>query len=331
VIKNKRVIVTGAAGQDGLILGHILNQHENEVLGIVVSESQKNFVKSYNPKLQLLVSDSSDVSKIERVIIDFLPDFIFHLGAKSSVSESWGKSRETLEANIFVTLNWLNALKNLKLFDTRFFHASSSEMFGLPESFPQSEKTLLHPRSPYGVSKVAAHHLVINYRESYGQFASTGILFNHESPLRTPNFVTRKITQGVAAISLGKMDRISLGNLDVSRDWGWAPDYVLGMIKILSHKQPDDFVLSSGVSHSLKEFLKQAFVNVGIVDWEKFVKIDKDLFRPADVVALVGDSTKAKNELKWQTQVDFEKLIENMVAFDIKFLTDGSTPIWKSK
>jgi len=326
-----RAVITGAAGQDGLILGQLLSENENKVIGIVISESQKNLVHAYNPNSQVRVMDSLSTSEIERLLIDFSPDYIFHLGAKSSVSDSWEKSKETLEANIFVTLNWLNALKNLKLFDTRFYHASSSEMFGLPDSYPQNERTLLHPRSPYGVSKVAAHHLVINYRESYGQFASTGILFNHESPLRASNFVTRKITQGVAAISLGKIKSISLGNLEVSRDWGWAPDYCAGMIKILSHIQPDDFVLSSGVSHSLKDFLEKAFAVVGIDDWEKYVKIDKDLFRPADVVALIGDSTKARENLNWQTPTDFETLIKNMVEYDLKSQADPTTPTWKLK
>jgi GDPmannose 4,6-dehydratase len=326
-----RAIITGAAGQDGLILGQLLSENENNVTGIVISESQRSLVHAYNSNSQVKVMDSLSISEIERLLIDFSPDYIFHLGAKSSVSDSWEKSKETLEANIFVTLNWLNALKNLKLFDTRFYHASSSEMFGLPDSYPQNEKTLLHPRSPYGVSKVAAHHLVINYRESYGQFASTGILFNHESPLRASNFVTRKITQGVAAISLGKIKSISLGNLEVSRDWGWAPDYCSGMIKILSHAQPDDFVLSSGVSHSLKDFLEKAFAVVGIDHWEKYVKIDKDLFRPADVVALIGDSTKARENLNWQTPTDFETLIKNMVEYDLKSQADPTTPIWKLK
>ena len=326
-----RAIITGAAGQDGLILGQLLSENENEVTGIVTSESQRNLVLAYNPNLEVNVMDSLDISDIERLLIDFSPDYIFHLGAKSSVSDSWQKSKETLEANIFVTLNWLNALKNLKLFDTRFYHASSSEMFGLPDSYPQNEKTLLHPRSPYGVSKVAAHHLVVNYRESYGQYASTGILFNHESPLRPSNFVTRKITQGVAAISLGKIKTITLGNLEVSRDWGWAPDYCSGMIKILSHTQPDDFVLSSGVSHSLKDFLETAFAVVGIENWQEFVKIDKELFRPADVVALVGDSTKAREILNWQTPTNFETLIKNMVDYDLKSQSDSTTPIWKLK
>jgi GDPmannose 4,6-dehydratase len=324
-----RAIITGAAGQDGLILGQLLS--ENEVTGIVTSETQRKLVNAYNPNLAVKIMDSLDVAEIERLLIDFSPDHIFHLGAKSSVSDSWQKSKETLEANIFVTLNWLNALKNLKLFETRFYHASSSEMFGLPDSYPQNEKTLLHPRSPYGVSKVAAHHLVINYRESYGQFASTGILFNHESPLRSSNFVTRKITQGVAAISLGKIKSITLGNLEVSRDWGWAPDYCSGMIKIVSHEQPDDFVLSSGVSHSLKDFLGKAFAVVGIDNWEKYVKIDQNLFRPADVVALIGDSTKARESLNWQTPTNFETLIENMVEYDLKSQADPTTPIWKLK
>jgi GDPmannose 4,6-dehydratase len=204
-------------------------------------------------------------------------------------------------------------------------------MFGLPHSSPQNEETLLHPRSPYGVSKVAAHHLVINYRESYGQFASTGILFNHESPLRNPKFVTRKITQGVASINLKKTNSISLGNLDIARDWGWAPDYVAGMISIADHSQPDDFVLSSGVSHSLRDFLILAFSFVGITNWEKYVNIDSDLYRPADVVTLIGDSEKARKILHWRNSIDFQTLVKNMVDYDLKVQSNKTTPMWRFK
>jgi GDPmannose 4,6-dehydratase len=270
-----------------------------------------------------------DSSEIEKILVDFAPDFVFHLGAKSSVADSWRLSKETLETNIFVTLNWLNALKKLKLFETRFYNASSSEMFGLPEESPQNEKTLLHPRSPYGVSKVAAHHLVINFRESYGQFASTGILFNHESPLRTPNFVTKKISQGVAAIGLDKSKSITLGNLNISRDWGWAPDYVEGMMKIANYSEPDDFVLATGVSHTLEELLSVAFEVIGVRDWSSFVKIDQTFYRPADVVDLVGDSSKAHKILSWQTPTNFKTIVENMVEYDLQVQSDVTTPMWQ--
>jgi GDPmannose 4,6-dehydratase len=213
---------------------------------------------------------------------------------------------------------------------TRFYHASSSEMFGLPKTHPQNEETLLHPRSPYGVSKVAAHHLVVNYRESFGQFASTGILFNHESPLRDLKFVTRKISRGVAEIARGKTNSLTLGNIDISRDWGWAPDYVDGMISILEHNSPDDFILATGDSHTLKEFVATAFQSVGIEDWAKYLTVDSALVRPADVISVVGDPSKAKEKLKWNPIVSFESMVKRMVDFDLELIDNGeNNRIWK--
>jgi GDPmannose 4,6-dehydratase len=196
-------------------------------------------------------------------------------------------------------------------------------MFGLPKSHPQTEETLLHPRSPYGVSKVAAHHLVVNYRESFGQFASTGILFNHESPLRDMKFVTRKISQGVAEIARGKRDSLTLGNIEISRDWGWAPDYVDGMISILEHDSPDDFILATGQSHTLKEFVATAFQSVGIEDWVKYLTIDSALVRPADVVSVVGNSSKARQMLNWSPAVSFESMVKRMVDFDLGLIDNA--------
>jgi GDPmannose 4,6-dehydratase len=205
-------------------------------------------------------------------------------------------------------------------------------MFGLPKFHPQNEETLLHPRSPYGVSKVAAHHLVVNYRESFGQFASTGILFNHESPLRDLKFVTRKITNGVAKIAHGKSSSLTLGNLDISRDWGWAPDYVDGMISILNHDSPDDFILATGKSHTLKEFVAKAFVAVGISEWEKFLNIDSSLSRPADVISVVGDFTKANEILGWVPTTTFNVMIKAMIEFDLESInTETSERVWKPK
>jgi GDPmannose 4,6-dehydratase len=189
---------------------------------------------------------------------------------------------------------------------------------------------LLHPRSPYGVSKVAAHYLVINYRESFGQFASTGILFNHESPLRDIKFVTRKISRGVAEITRGKAESLTLGNVDIARDWGWAPDYVDGMISILENDTPDDFILATGKSHTLSEFVSTAFQSVGIENWEKFLTINPALVRPADVVSVVGDSSKAKEMLKWSPTVSFESMVKKMVDFDLKLIDSGDvTGNWK--
>jgi GDPmannose 4,6-dehydratase len=328
--ESKRIVITGAAGQDGLILGLKLAKAGHQVVGIVKNTEQKSFLESYNLNIQVETLDSSTLKPVREFLARIQPDQIFHLSAKSSVANSWSDSENTLQTNIFHTLNWLNALNDLKMHSTRFYHASSSEMFGLPKSYPQTEETLLHPRSPYGVSKVAAHHLVVNYRESFGQFASTGILFNHESPLRDLKFVTRKITNGVAKIAREKADSLTLGNLDISRDWGWAPDYVDGMISILNHNSPDDFILATGKSHTLKEFVSVAFACVGIQDWENYLQIDYSLSRPADVISVVGDSTKANQIFGWAPTTTFEAIVKSMVDFDLKIVESGVTDqIWK--
>ena len=321
----KRIVITGAAGQDGLILGLKLVAAGHQVIGIVKGGDQKAFLESYNPKVKVEILDSSTLASVRDFLEKNQPDQIYHLSAKSSVANSWNDSENTLQTNIFHTLNWLNALNELNMHSTRFYHASSSEMFGLPKSYPQTEETLLHPRSPYGVSKVAAHHLVVNYRESFGQFASTGILFNHESPLRDIKFVTRKISRRVAEIARGKGDSLTLGNIDISRDWGWAPDYVDGMISILDHNSPDDFILATGKSHTLSEFVSTAFQSAGVKNWEKFLTIDPALVRPADVISVVGDPSKAKEMLKWSPRVSFDSMVKRMVDFDLKLIDNGDT------
>jgi GDPmannose 4,6-dehydratase len=326
----KQIVITGAAGQDGLILGLKLVEAGHHVVGIVRNAEQKFFLESYNPSIHVETLDSSTLKSVIEFLERTQPDQIFHLSAKSSVANSWGDSENTLQTNIFHTLNWLNALNELKMHSTRFYHASSSEMFGLPRQYPQTEETLLHPRSPYGVSKVAAHHLVVNYRESFGQFASTGILFNHESPLRDIKFVTRKISQGVAEIARGKANSLTLGNIAISRDWGWAPDYVDGMISILEHNSPDDFILATGKSHTLKEFVAAAFHSVGVENWEGYLIIDSALARPADVISVVGDSSKAEEILGWSPHTSFETMIKNMVNFDLEVIDSGiANRIWK--
>lgn len=325
----KRIVITGAAGQDGLILGLKLVAAGHQVVGIVKSSEQKTFLETYNSKIKVETLDSSTLVSVRNFLESCQPDQIYHLSAKSSVANSWSESEETLQTNVFHTLNWLNALNELKMHSTRFYHASSSEMFGLPKSYPQNEETLLHPRSPYGVSKVAAHHLVVNYRESYGQFASTGILFNHESPLRDIKFVTRKISRGVAEIARGKSDFLTLGNIDICRDWGWAPDYVDGMISILNHESPDDFILATGKSHTLREFVATAFHSAGIEDWEHYLHLDPKLARPADVISVVGDASKARQVLGWTPVCSFESMIKKMVVFDLKSVdAETLTEIW---
>jgi GDPmannose 4,6-dehydratase len=320
----KKVVITGAAGQDGLILGIKLVNRGFQVHGVVRNQDQVEMVTRINPGMLVSILDSSNPAAVTNFLEKQAPDFIYHLSARSSVANSWEESEQTMEVNVFHTLNWLNGINKLEMKEARLYHASSSEMFGLPKEYPQNENTLLHPRSPYGVSKVAAHHLVVNYRESYGLFASTGILFNHESPLRNPTFVTRKITKGVASIAKGLSDSITLGNTEVSRDWGWAPDYVEGMISILEHDQPDDFVLATGVSHSLKDFISMAFSAIGVIDWETMVKSDHSLFRPAEVVSVVGDSSKARRILGWKPTETFEGMIKKMVKFDLDLIENKS-------
>ena len=326
----KRIVITGAAGQDGLILGLKLAAAGHQVLGIVRNVDQQTLLKTYNPRVEVEILDSSTLMSVRDFLEKKRPDQIYHLSAKSSVANSWSDSENTLQTNIFHTLNWLNALNELKMHTTRFFHASSSEMFGLPRSYPQTEETLLHPRSPYGVSKVAAHHLVVNYRESFGQFTSSGILFNHESPLRDTKFVTRKITCGVASIALGKSEHLTLGNIDISRDWGWAPDFVDGMISIMEAQEPSDFILSTGVSHTLSEFIEIAFRTVGISNWKQYLRTDRTLSRPADVYSVVGDNSKARQLLGWYPTTTFEQIIANMVKFDLnKLKSSDELMYWK--
>lgn len=329
---SKRIVITGAAGQDGLILGLKLVQRGHEVFGLVRNDVQRKLVQKYNPLVNVSIVEFSNLEAVKNFCLDIQPEQIFHLSAKSSVANSWKDSEETLQTNIFHTLNWLNALNDLGMHNTRFFHASSSEMFGLPNISPQSEETFLHPRSPYGVSKVASHHLVINYRESYGQFGSTGILFNHESPLRKPYFVTRKISQGVAKIAKGAADNISLGNIDISRDWGWAPDFVEGMISIINHESPDDFVLATGTSNSLKKFIELAFTYIGIEDWEKYISFDESLSRPAEVVSVLGDFSKANNALNWKPKFNLDQIVHEMIKFDLHILETGLVDLlWREK
>ncbi len=326
----KKAVITGAAGQDGLILGIKLVNRGLQVHGVVKNQDQFETVTRMNPRMSVSILDSSNPTTVTNFLEIQAPDYIYHLSARSSVANSWEESEQTMQVNVFHTLNWLNGIKKLGMKDVRLYHASSSEMFGLPKEHPQNENTLLHPRSPYGVSKVAAHHLIVNYRESYGLFASTGILFNHESPLRNPSFVTRKISKGVAAIAKGLSDSITLGNMAVSRDWGWAPDYVEGMISILEHDEPDDFVLATGISRSLSDFISTAFNAIGVSDWETMVKSDQSLFRPAEVVSVVGDSSKARGILGWQPIETFDGMVRNMVKFDLDLIENKTTPMdWR--
>ncbi len=318
----KRALVTGITGQDGLYLSELLLSKGYEVFGLIRGQNnpKADLVRSVVPDVRLLHGDITDLSSLIRAFGDAQPDEVYNLGAISFVAYSWENAKLTSDVTGLGVLNVLEAMRLYAgddLSKVRFYQASSSEMFGKVQDVPQRESTLLWPRSPYGVAKVYGHYMTINYRESYGMHASSGILFNHESPRRGPEFVTRKITQAVARISLGLQDSISLGNLDAKRDWGFAGDYVEAMWLMLQQEQADDYVVATGETHSIREFLEIAFAHVGIEDWQGKVTQDPRFLRPAEVDLLIGDPTKAREQLGWQPKVGFEDLVRMMVDSDI--------------
>jgi GDPmannose 4,6-dehydratase len=314
-------LVTGAAGQDGILLSELLVAQGYTVWGLVRDGSRRAaLLQQRVPGIKLLLGDMRDRDVLVGAVRTSAPDEVYNLAAFSSVGRSWSHAHEVMEINALAVVTLLEELR-ARQDETgrrvRFYQASSSEMFGTPAVSPQTEQTAFHPRSPYGVAKSAAHLLTMNYRESYDMFACSGILYNHESPLREPHFVTRKITAGVAAIAQGRADRLELGTLDVSRDWGWAPDYVLAMWLMLQHDVPGDYIVASGCSRTLRDFLSTAFACVGIDDWAPYVVSDESLVRPAEVVGLVGDPAKARGTLGWEPTVPFEEIVARMVAHDL--------------
>jgi GDPmannose 4,6-dehydratase len=320
-----RALITGITGQDGLYLSELLLSKGYEVHGIIRGQNnpKRELVEEIVPDVVLHTGDLTDLSSLLRAMAEAEPDEFYNLGAVSFVAYSWENARVTTE----VTGNGvLNALEAVRLYSgadpakVRFYQASSSEMFGKVQEVPQREKTLLWPRSPYGVAKVYGHYMTINYRESYGMHASSGILFNHESPRRGPEFVTRKVSMAVAAIALGLQDTLTMGNLDAKRDWGFAGDYVEGMWRMLQQPEADDYVLSTGETHSIRELLDAAFARVGIDDWSGHVKQDPRFMRPAEVDMLVGDASKARERLGWKPTVAFHELVEMMVDNDLALL-----------
>ena len=318
----KRALITGITGQDGLYLSELLLSEGYEVFGLIRGQNnpKADLVRSVVPDVRLLHGDITDLSSLIRALSTSQPDEVYNLGAVSFVAYSWENARLTSDVTGLGVLNVLEATRlhaGPDLSKIRFYQASSSEMFGKVQDVPQRETTLLWPRSPYGVAKVYGHYMTINYRESYGMHASSGILFNHESPRRGPEFVTRKITQAVARISLGLQDSISLGNLDAKRDWGFAGDYVEAMWLMLQQEQADDYVVATGETHSIREFLEIAFAHVGIEDWQPKVTQDPRFLRPAEVDLLIGDPTKAREQLGWQPKVGFEDLVRMMVDSDL--------------
>ncbi len=318
----KRALITGISGQDGLYLGELLTAEGYEVFGTITgfSNPKRATVERVLPEAHLLDADLTDVFSLHRAIAAAQPDEIYNLGALSSVGNSWEGASRTTDVTAKGTLNLLEATRAYAGDDiskVRFYQASSSEMFGKAQEVPQTEHTVLWPRSPYGVSKVYAHYMTVTYRESYGLHASSGILFNHESPRRGTEFVTRKITQSVARIVLGAQESVSLGNLDARRDWGFAGDYVKAMWMMVQQPVADDFVIATGVTHSIRDFLDIAFATAGIDDWEPYVKVDPAFFRPAEVMDIVGDASKARRVLGWEPEVPFEEIVRMMVENDL--------------
>jgi len=320
----KKVLITGITGQDGAYLAKFLLNKEYRVFGLVrrvASRSLGNleYLNIVND-VEFVDGDLTDEASLINVIKNILPDEVYNLAAQSFVGTSWDQPLTTFDINATGTLKLLNAIKT-SCPTARFYQASTSEMFGNSnDDGIQSEKTYFHPRSPYAVSKLAAYWLTINYRESYNMFCANGILFNHESPIRGKEFVTRKITDGVARIKLGLDKDIKLGNLDSYRDWGFAGDYVEAMWLMLQQDEPDDFIVSTGKTHSIRDLLDVAFNRVGIKDWNQYVKIDPRYKRPAELFSLKGQNNKAKEKLGWQPKVNFEGLINMMIDADLERL-----------
>jgi GDPmannose 4,6-dehydratase len=320
----KSALITGIAGQDGFYLAELLNKKGYNVSGVMRGQSnpKTEIVKKALPYVNIIEADLTDQSSLSRAIEVSTPDEIYNLAAVSHVGYSFKNPQLTVDVTGKGVLNMLEAIRLTGCAKTcKFYQASTSEMYGgMGDNMPKNgytEESPFHPRSPYGVAKLYGHWITINYRESYGIFASCGILFNHESPKRGMEFVTRKISNAVARISLGKQDYIELGNLDAKRDWGFAGDYVEGMWKMLQQDQPREYVLATGKTYSIEDFLTHAFKEIGISDWKPYVKQNPDFMRPAEVNVLLGDSSKAEKELNWRRKVDFNQLVTMMVKSDI--------------
>ena len=322
----KRALITGINGMDGSHLADFLLSKGYVVYGMERRSSVKNRTNTKhledNPNFHFVIGDMSDSESLRTILFECKPDEIYNLAAQSFVGSSWKIPLETSDTNGLGVLRLLNATKQLQDSigkDIRFYQASTSEMFGKMVENPANENTPFYPRSPYGIAKLYAYWMVKNYRESYGMFACNGILFNHESERRGIEFVTRKITDGVARIHLGLQDKISLGNLEVWRDWGYAPDYVEGMWLMLQQDTPDDYVLATNHAHSLEEFLDCAFKVVGL-DWRDYIEQDERYMRPAEVPYLKGDASKAQEQLGWKPKTSFESMVKIMVENDILLL-----------
>jgi GDPmannose 4,6-dehydratase len=320
----KRALITGITGQDGSYLAELLLSKGYEVSGIIRRSSSFNTQRidhiyedphETSRRLHLVYGDLNDASSLNKIVRDLRPDEIYNLGAQSHVRVSFDIPEYTAEIGALGTLRLLEAIRETGV-KTRFYQASSSELFGQVQEIPQRETTPFYPRSPYGVAKLYAYWITVNYRESYGMFASNGVLFNHESPRRHETFVTRKVTRAAAAIKLGLREKLFLGNLDAKRDWGYAPEFVEAMWLMLQQDSPDDFVIATGETHSVRELVEEAFSHLDL-DWQRYVEIDPRYYRPAEVDLLVGDWSKAKRVLGWEPKKRFKDLIHEMVDADL--------------
>ncbi|MGE5927253.1 MAG: GDP-mannose 4,6-dehydratase [Gemmatimonadota bacterium] len=312
-----KALITGVTGQDGSYLAELLLDKGYEVVGMVRRTSHHSYerIEHLIDRLRIVAADLLDQHSLTQVIQQVQPDEVYNLAAQSYVPTSWSQPVLTGE---FTALGVTRILEAIRLAHpaARFYQASSSEMFGRVQETPQTERTSFYPRSPYGVAKVYGHWITVNYRESYGLYAVSGILFNHESPRRGIEFVTRKVTDGVARIKLGLATELRLGNLDARRDWGFAGDYVDAMWRMLQQPEPRDYVIGTGVSHSVRDLVEAAFSHVGL-DWEKHVRVDPNFIRPAEVDVLTGDASRARAELGWAPTVSFRELVAMMVDADL--------------
>ena len=322
----RRALITGITGQDGSYLAELLLDEGYEVFGMVRRASTENFdrITHLTDKVTLVQGDLLDQFSLVSVLETARPSEVYNLAAQSFVPTSWRQPVLTAEFTAVGVTRMLEAIRQVDPL-IRFYQASSSEMFGKVREVPQTEETPFYPRSPYGVAKVYGHFITVNYRESYGLFAASGILFNHESPRRGLEFVTRKISDGVARIKLGLSDELRLGNMDAKRDWGYAGDYVRAMWLMLQQDEPGDYVIATGIEHSVQDFADLAFAHVGL-EPEKHVVVDQKFVRPAEVDHLVGDASKAKQELGWEPKVSFQELVEMMVDADLERLSSEPEP-----
>lgn len=324
----KKALITGITGQDGSYLAELLLSKGYKVYGVTRRTSTVNFVNIQHlvddNKITLLAGDLLDQTSLTEAVVQSEPDEVYNLAAQSFVKTSWNQPLLTGEFTALGVTRMLEAVRTVNP-KIKFYQASSSEMFGEVTEVPQKETTRFYPRSPYGVAKAYGHYITVNYRESFDMFACSGILFNHESPRRGLEFVTRKIAHAVARISLGKQEKLELGNMDAKRDWGFAGDYVEAMWLMLQQDTPDDFVVATGETHSVQEFVELAFKSVGIDNWQDYVISDNPQYmRPAEVDLLIGDATKARETLGWAPKTSFEQLVEMMVKADIERESENS-------